>query len=296
MSLRMAREERDNHQTEFSLGSKGIRPRRKFQFAMAALMNVIGRYQFDSSDFQIVPLSISIPRLDPVFDGYRVVHISDLHLGQWLSADRLRGVVGMINEQHPDLIAITGDFVSFAVDEIAADLEASLRNLRPKDASLAVLGNHDHWMGAQKVRRILAASNIIDLDNEVYAQHRGNAQLQFAGLDDVMVKQHDLDKVLSKLNPSHPAILLVHEPDFADVSALTGRFNLQLSGHSHGGQFILPEIGTVFRGSQFKKYPAGRYQVKDMVVYTNRGLGTNTLWLRINCSPEITVLTLHAGS
>jgi len=258
-------------------------------------MKKIGGLRFDPRDFAIVHMSMSLRGLKNAFDGLRIVHISDLHLGQWMSPERLTGVVGLVNEQSPDIVVITGDFVSFAVDQVAADLVNSLSQLRPKIVTLAVLGNHDHWMGAEKVRSILRESDIIDLSNDVYTLHRGDATLHFAGIDDVIAQGHDLDLVLRKLPSSDPAVLLVHEPDFADVAAATGRFALQLSGHSHGGQFVLPKIGTPFRGSHFKKYPLGRYQVKDMVVYTNRGLGANTFWFRINCPPEITVLTLQAG-
>ena len=277
-----------------SLGSRLLKPRQKLQFAQASIMKRIGRYNFDSSAFEIVPVSISLRNLDPVFDGTRIVHLSDLHLGQWMSPERLKGVIGLVNGQSPDIVAITGDFVSFAVDEVATDLVNLLAQLRSKIITLAVLGNHDHWMGAEKVRRILRESNIIDLSNDVYTLHRGEAVLHFAGIDDVMAHEDDINQVLTKLPSSGPAVLLVHEPDFADIAATTGRFVLQLSGHSHGGQFVLPKIGPPFRGSHFKKYPLGRYQVEDMVVYTNRGLGTNTFWLRINCPPEITVLTLQA--
>jgi hypothetical protein len=85
---------------------------------------------------------------------------------------------------------------------------------------------------------------------------------------------------------------LAHEPDFAEQSAESGRFGLQLSGHSHGGQILLPGLGPM-RGEMFRKYPLGRYQVGDMVQYTNRGIGTHVLRLRINCAPEITMVSLH---
>jgi predicted MPP superfamily phosphohydrolase len=258
-------------------------------------MKKIGGLQFDPTVFEIMHMSVSLRGLEKVFNEFRIVHISDLHLGQWMSPERLAGVVELVNEQSPDIVAITGDFVSFAVDQVAADLVNSLSQLRPKIVTLAVLGNHDHWMGAEKVRSILRESNIIDLSNDVYTLHRRQATLHFAGIDDVIAQEDNLDQVLKKLPSSDPTVLLVHEPDFADVAAATGRFGLQLSGHSHGGQFVLPKIGTPLRGSHFKKYPLGRYQVKDMVVYTSRGLGTNTFWFRINCPPEITVLTLQAG-
>ena len=113
--------------------------------------------------------------------------------------------------------------------------------------SVAVLGNHDHWVGEATVREILQQSDIVDLSNDVYTLHRGDATLHFAGVDSVTLHKHRLDVVLSKLPPPAPAILLAHEPDFADVSATTGRFSLQISGHSHGGQFIIPGIGTLVK-------------------------------------------------
>ena len=278
-----------------SLGSRLLAPRRRLQLARVSLMRRLGGLRFDPSDFELVRISVSIPKLHSVFNEFRIVHISDIHLGQWMSPDRLGGVVGLVNEQRPDVVAITGDFVSFAVDQVIADLRSALLKLQPKYATLAVLGNHDHWMGAGKVRRVLRDCNIIDLSNDVYLLRREEATLCFAGVDDVMVHEEELDQVLMKLPSADPAVLLVHEPDFADIAGATGRFALQLSGHSHGGQFVLPKIGVPFRGAYFKKYPIGEYLVNGMVLYTNRGLGANTVWLRVNCPPEITVLTLQAG-
>jgi len=169
-----------------------------------------------------------------------------------------------------------------------------LKNLKPKDATVAVLGNHDHWVGAKQIRSVMDESNIIELENDVYTLKRGKATLHIAGVDSITFEKHDLDAVLNKLPSSGPAILLAHEPDFADISAATGRFSLQLSGHSHGGQMVIPMFGTPFRGSQFRKYPLGEYKVGKMVQYTNRGLGTNVFWIRINCPPEITILRLQS--
>ena len=257
-------------------------------------MKRLGGLRFDTSDFEIIHISVSVPKLHNAFNGFRLVHISDIHLGQWMSPERLEGVVGLVNGQRPDVVAITGDFVSFAADQFIGDLKDCLLKLQPKYASLAVLGNHDHWMGAEKVHRVLRESNIVTLSNDIYALHNGEGTLYFAGIDDVMAHEDDINQVLMKLPSLDPVVLLVHEPDFADTAAATGRFALQLSGHSHGGQFVLPKIGVPFRGAYFKKYPIGQYRVKEMILYTNRGLGANTVWLRINCPPEITVLTLQA--
>lgn len=271
---------------------KSFKVRQKLQLAMSKSMEKMGKSEFDSCHFEIVPVEITIPGLDPSFDNYRIVHITDIHLGQWISTDRLNGVMDLVNQQDPDMVAITGDFVSYAIDHLIDDLTNSLKKLQPKDASLAVLGNHDHWLGAGKIRNVLEKSGIIDVSNDIYTLERGDALLHMAGVDSVMLNKHRLDLVMGKLPSSGPAILLAHEPDFADISATTGRFSLQISGHSHGGQFMIPGIGTFIRGSHFLKYPIGKYQVGDMVQYTNRGLGTNIFWLRINCPPEITVIHL----
>jgi len=266
--------------------------RRNLQLAMATLSEKIGSDQFEPSAFQIEQVSVAIPDLNPAFHGYKIASIADIHLGQWLTPKRLDGVVGLINQQHPDLVAIIGDLFSYEVDRLSAEMAASLNKLSPKDVSVAVLGNHDHWVGEATVREILRRSGIIDLSNDVHTLYRGDAALHIAGVDSVTLHKHRLDVVLAKLPPSGPAILLAHEPDFADVSATTGRFSLQISGHSHGGQLIVPGIGTLVRGPHAKKYPLGRYLIGEMVHYTSRGLGTNVFWIRINCPPEITVFTL----
>jgi hypothetical protein len=269
--------------------------RQKMQLAMSGFRDKLGIHDFDARDFEIVDLKVSIPDLDPVFNDYRIAHISDIHLGQWISAKRIEGVVNLVNKQKPDLVAITGDSVSYVVNEPVLDMLRFLKNLKPKDVTLAVLGNHDHWMGAKEIRRVMDESKIIELENDVYTIKRGDAMLHIAGVDSITLEKHDLDAVLRKLPLSGPAILLAHEPDFADESAATGRFSLQLSGHSHGGQMIIPGIGTPFRGSKFMKYPLGEYKVEKMVQYTNRGLGTNIFWIRINCPPEITILRLQSS-
>jgi len=249
--------------------------------------------RFNPGDFEVVKVEIDIPRLPTPFQGYRIVHISDIHYGQWISADRLKGAVGLINQQKPDIVAITGDFVSYSGENVE-DLITGLKEIRARDATLAVLGNHDYWLDAKRIRSTLNESKIIELNNDVYTVTRAGYALHIAGIDSVTVKKNQLDKILQKLSPNGPAILLAHEPDFADISAETKRFSLQLSGHSHGGQFVIPKFGTLFRGDRFRKYPLGRYQVGEMVLYTNRGIGTNAFWIRINCAPEITVIDLQS--
>lgn len=240
-------------------------------------------------------ITLKLRRLSRAFHGYRVAQISDIHIDDWMRG-RLPGIVDLINAQRPDLVAITGDFVTNRPRRYAQDLVAGLAPLRGRDGVFAVLGNHDHWTSASTIRMIIKDSGANEIGNRVHTVRRGDASLHVAGIDDFMVRADRLDQVLERMPAEGAAILLVHEPDFADISAPTGRFDLQISGHSHGGQIRLPVLGAPFLPHHGRKYPIGLYRVGEMLQYTNRGLGTLGLHVRLNCRPEITVFTLEAGS
>lgn len=274
---------------------KDFHLRRQIQLASARLQLIFRADGFNPKAFDTVTLTVNIRGLDPAFDGYRVAVIADLHLGQWLTPARLAGVVGMVNALSPDLIAIPGDLVSYDLEHFAAPLAENLKALKAKDGVVVSLGNHDHWAGTGKVRQVLNDAGVTDLANDAFSIRKGNGELWVSGVDSVKVHADRLNQVLARIPPgSTPGILLVHEPDFADTAAATGRFALQLSGHSHGGQVALPFLGVPVRGNYFKNYYSGTYQVKDMVLHVNRGLGVNVVWLRWNCRPEITLVTLRS--
>lgn len=252
----------------------------------------------EPEDVEVVPVSLVLPRLDARFDGYRIAQISDLHADGWMTPGRVLGLVKLVNEQEPDLVAITGDFATYSrfrsLTRHASTLAAPLRRLRAPDGVVAVFGNHDHKANPRVVRRVLAASGVAELCNTVRTLRRGGAALHLCGLDDVREGAPDLPRALRNLPEEGTSMLLVHEPDFADESAATGRFDLQLSGHSHGGQVGLPLLRYLFLPKLSRKYPAGLYRVGGMYLYTNRGLGAHPRF-RFNCRPEITVLTLRSS-
>jgi predicted MPP superfamily phosphohydrolase len=145
------------------------------------------------------------------------------------------------------------------------------------------------------VEQSLSEAGVTVLRNSVRTIQRGKSQLHLAGLDDVSQNMDRLDTLLKALPEDGAAILLVHEPDFADVAAAAQRFDLQISGHSHGGQIVLPFIGPPILPEMGKKYPSGLYNINNMLLYTNRGVGVTTVNARFNCRPEITVFTLEAA-
>ena len=191
------------------------------------------------------------------------------------------------------MITLTGDYVSYILEGYEDALLNSFKKLKAKDGKFAVLGNHDHWNDAEKIREILKNADVVDLSNDVYTIEKNGKKLNISGVDSCTVGADDIDKVLEKLPEDGASILLVHEPDFAKISSETKRFDLQMSGHSHGGQLVIPGVKTTpFRASYSLKYPVGLYKVGDMIQYTSKGLGTNSFWLRINCKPEITLFSL----
>lgn len=249
--------------------------------------------EFNEDDVELINVDIELDNLDWVFHNYKIINLTDIHIGQWIQPEYLDNLVEYINTLNSDMIVLTGDYVSYILDGYENDLEKSLKKLKAKDAKLAVLGNHDHWMGAEKIRKILKNADIIDLSNDVYILEKGDSSINIAGVDSCTVGKDDLNKIIAKIPDDNPCILLVHEPDFAEKSSKTNKFDLQISGHSHGGQLIIPMIETTpFRGANSQKYPVGKYKVGNMIQYTSRGLGTNSFRLRINCKPEITIFTL----
>ncbi len=243
----------------------------------------------------ITRLTLRLPNLHANFNGFRLVQISDIHLDGWMNRKRLEDIIQRINEQQPDLVAITGDFISHPTGQHESDLAAALSQVKARFGAVAVLGNHDHWTDPKMVRRALKAGSIRDLSNRFITLERDGAQLHIAGVDDIVERLDRLDLVLESLPETGSAILLAHEPDYADTSAASGRFDLQLSGHSHGGQVVLPIIGAPILPPLGRLYPSGLYQVGGMYQYTNRGLGMTGLHLRLNCNPEVTVFTLEAS-
>lgn len=250
---------------------------------------------------EISELRLKLPHLPRAFDGLRLAQLSDIHLGHRMTPERLAGVLAMVKEQGPDLLALTGDFVLAygGMTSYTAELQAFsalLAELAAQMPVVAVLGNHDYWYNPAQVQAALERGGAVVLRNSVHTLQRDGQSLHLAGLDDVYEDYADLPALLARLPDAGGALLLVHEPDVADQSAASGRFDLQLSGHSHGGQVVLPLIGPPVLPHLGKKYPSGLYRVGNMFQYTNRGLGMTVPPVRFNCRPELTLLTLESAA
>jgi predicted MPP superfamily phosphohydrolase len=232
-------------------------------------------------------------------DGFTIALLSDFHYDPYFSVHPLHSAIGMVNSLHPDLIVLTGDFVSVPMfgDERKGALDAEpcarlLRQMSAPHGLWAVMGNHDEGTDREIVTRALQAENIRVLANQSEAIERDRARFWLAGVNDVLSYTADLTQTLLPVPVGEAVILLAHEPDFADEAA---RFpiDLQLSGHSHGGQIRIPFLPPLYLPIMAKKYILGTYQVGPLLLYTNAGLGTVGVPLRFDCPPEITLLTLR---
>ena len=243
---------------------------------------------------EIKRISLRLGGLPAAFHGYKIVQVSDIHAGQWFPPERIAETVKMVNNEDPDLVVITGDFVTYTYPHAPADIVPSLSELCARDGVIGTLGNHDYWgLGPALIRQVMREAAIIELSNDVHTIEREGAILHVAGVDSAREKMARLEVTLKKLPKEGTAILLAHEPDYADVAVHANRFSLQLSGHSHGGQVVVPLYGPPRLPPLGKKYYAGLYQVGHMQVYTNRGIGVVGIPVRFFCRPEITVITLE---
>ena len=244
---------------------------------------------------------VFLPRLPGELDGFTIALLSDFHYGAYV--DRvLKSAVQACNRAQPDLVLLGGDFVTWHRDNVehlkrdAYGCCQVLSSLRSRCGIFAVLGNHDYAFRSEVVTESLDHHGITLLRNSAVALSKSNRRLWIGGIDDALEGRPDLTRTLRGIPAGEPRILLAHEPDYADTVSRQHRVDLQLSGHSHGGQIRLPLVGATVLPSLAWKYPMGFYRVNDMPLYTNRGIGMSGPLVRLDCPPELTIFTLRAGS
>lgn len=254
---------------------------------------------------RLVRVEVPIRRLPEAFDGFTILQLTDFHYDSLFSVVPIRRAIEMANSLNPDLVVLTGDFVTIPVwadllndkKQSAAAAEPCsevLSALRSKLGSIAVLGNHDRDSDGPRVKKTLESKEVKVLQNSNHVIEREGARLWMAGIDDAVEGKPDIAQTLKGIPANDAVILLAHEPDFAD-EAVKHPIDLQLSGHSHGGQVWLPGIGAPWLPFGAEKYPRGLYRFGPMTLYTSFGIGTIRLHVRLNCPPEVTLFTLKSG-
>ena len=285
-------------------------------------------YWFGRKQLRVTETTYTSTQVPPAFDGYKIVHISDLHLSSFAdSPNFLQRIIDTINAQQPDLICFTGDFVGFGVEE-AIPFTNTLRQMHAKDGIMSVLGNHDFALyhhgltdeqKEQKVNQLTAYQRDTLgwqlLRNQSYIIQRDSAYLQIIGVDNTScqgqgfqtISRGDLMKAIRQLGDRAPQksadfsgtplakgeklqILLSHDPSHwrGEVVQQTD-IPLTLSGHTHAGQVRL--FGYPLSSIMFTE-SEGWYHIADQSLHINTGLGC-TLPVRIGVPAEITIITLQ---
>ena len=236
---------------------------------------------------------IQLNRLPKAFDGFRIVQLSDIHHGPFSNREQIERAVETANRLQPDIIALTGDYIS-KERHYAAPCAEMLGRLKAKYGVYAVLGNHDHWVDAALITDLFRAEGIKVLINEGMHFEKNGASFWLAGVDDTMVGLEDLSLALAGARRDEMKLLLAHNPIILRRAARAS-VDLVLSGHTHGGQVAIRGERSTVRGAR-KRLLKGHGRLANTQIYVNRGLGTVVLPIRYGCPPEISLLELRSSS
>ncbi len=247
-----------------------------------------------SPDPEITEMDIRMRRLGTAHDGLRVVQLTDIHHSLYTPLEDVERAVDLTNRLHPDLVALTGDYVTFSPSYIWPVAKV-LGRLKARLGVFAVLGNHDFQVDPDEMTRALEAHEIHVLRNSHFALHQDHSRLWLLGVDDLWWGADDLAAGVRNVPAHEPKILLCHNPMGIRMAAEHG-IDLVLSGHTHGGQVRLPLVGALYgRPKLGKRFIQGWNHLNGTQIYVSRGIGKVVLPLRVGCPPEIACLRLRAG-
>lgn len=240
--------------------------------------------------FEVTEVDVHLTSLDPAHDGLRIVQLSDIHIGDGVPDGRVMRAVQEVNALEPDLIVMTGDFVTTKRDPLSRVPEL----LEPlKGPRVAVMGNHDHWSGLKQIHDGLEKIGVTVLQNENTALRLRGVDFNVIGIDDHTTKNDDVE--LAYRGAGKPSrLVLTHTPSCAKKLPAWEDV-LCLSGHTHGGQWHVPKLTKGFYKAAGQQWYRGNYRVRGNQLYVNRGLGFGhgTHLPRFWSDPEVTVFTLR---
>ena len=227
---------------------------------------------------------------------FKIIQISDTHLNNKNDLNKFRKIVNKINQINPDFVIFTGDLISdirkFSYEKEVIQL---LTEIKAKRGKLAIYGNHDHGgYFTEQYARVLTESNFILLRNEEKTFYVEKQKVSFIGLDDYMLGNKEYNKILERIQKNTYTIVLAHEPDIANITKKYP-INLQLSGHSHGGQIYLPFYKSFIMPPFAKSYNRGVYTLSkknNSHLVVSNGIGTTKFPIRLLTPPEIILIKI----
>ncbi|MFI5342551.1 MAG: metallophosphoesterase, partial [Candidatus Methylomirabilales bacterium] len=221
----------------------------------------------------------------PFGRALRVVQLSDIHAGLYMTRDEMGRYADLVDELHPDVLVLTGDLISNSMSHLPGCAE-EMAGVRTRYGTFATLGNHEHWYGDPgEIQTELARHGITLLTNTHRLIRTDSGPFAVAGIDDLGTGRPNLRAALEGLHPSVPTLLLSHRPEIFPQAAARN-IPLTLAGHWHGGQIKLNLLGLDLSVAQFlSPYPEGLFRIESSHLYVNRGIGTTGPPIRLNASP-----------
>lgn len=247
----------------------------------------------------VVNEKIASQHVPPSFQDFKIIQFSDTHVGFHYSVEQLKELIEKMNTLNPDILVFTGDLVDDPKHFHTYDVLTEVLSIsKATYGKFWVYGNHDHGgYGTDIINEVMERSGFTLLQNSHAVIEKETDRIVLAGVDDVILGKPNVEAALKHVNPDLFTVLLVHEPD---IATNTSKFpvDVQLSGHSHGGQIRLPLIGDLYTPAYAEKFIKGKYTLNDRPfrLYVNSGIGTTRLPYRFFCPPEIHVYTLNAKS
>jgi len=263
-----------------------------------AVPSVITSYSIinNRTDFIVNRMTLRFPNLPAPLCGLKIVQVSDIHSGPYMTQRNMEEIAEAINACYPDLVALTGDFVASQKDEIEPFVKG-FRHVKSTFGTFACAGNHDEWVGLEYFTEAMQAHQERLLRNETQVLKIDGAILNVIGIDFARSNPNLLERALKKADPEGFKLLLCHYPDYFTTAKAAG-IDLMLAGHTHGGQISLDLAGLeVYPIDLFYKYPRGLYEEGEkgsQKLYVNLGVGFSATPIR-TVFPEIAVITLMGG-
>ncbi len=246
----------------------------------------------EANSLSLEHLEITLKRLPRKLDGFKIIHLSDIHHSPFTELAHIEKAIKVANRLRPDMFVLTGDYVSHDRKYIGPVSEA-LGQLRARYGTYACLGNHDHWTDAELVTDRFRAEGINVLVNEGVRVKAEGSSFWLAGVDDYMVGKTDVPAALRGSYPDELKLLLAHNPTIFRQSVRL-KIDLTLSGHTHGGQVKLRDEEKK-RLIRKRRLSSGLHRRYDSQIYITRGIGTVVLPVRYQCPPEISLLELKCS-
>jgi len=284
MPIRIARKQKAGPQRRYAASEKPLRE-------LAGNLSRVAKHAMDEANsLSLERVPIDLERLPKKLDGFKIIHLSDIHHSPFTGLEHIERTVKVANRLKPDMFILTGDYVSHEKKYIAPVAEV-LGRLEAEFGTYACLGNHDHWTDPELVTRRFREAGINMLINEGFRFEARDSSFWLAGVDDHMVGKTDLAAALRGSFPDEMKLLLAHNPLILRRAVRYG-VDLTLSGHTHGGQVKMrdPEKRILPR----RKLTNGLHKRSDSQIYITRGIGTVVLPIRYQCPPEVSLLELRS--